>query len=195
MTPTRSKKIILGSAVAGLAALGGFGLATANAAPSVTRTSSVLIAQSDSGTDGSTTDPVPPADTDRAAEEPLTGDIADQVTAAALEAVPGGTIERVETDGDGAVYEAHMTDADGNPVTVTFDADVNLVEIQEGRGPGGPGGPHGRHGGGCDDADASNGAASSDRETDQSTDESTDESTGDSTEAPDATTGGDGVQQ
>lgn len=190
MTPTTSKKLILGSAVAGLVALGGFGLATANAAPNLARTSSVLLAQSDTGTDEATTDTAQPGNTDRAAEEPLTGDIAEQVTAAALEAVPGGTVERVETDGDGAVYEAHLTDADGNPVTVTFDADVNVVEIQEGRGPagpGGPGGPGGRPGGDCHDADASTGETPSGDATDPSTDPSTD--------APDVTTGDDSVQQ
>ena len=38
---------------------------------------------------------------------------------AAQAKVPGGTIIRVETDADGhAKYEAHMTDARGNPVTV-----------------------------------------------------------------------------
>ena len=55
------------------------------------------------------------------------------MTAAAQAAVPGGTIDRVETDADGAAYEAHMTDADGNPVTVTFDESFAVVEIQEGR--------------------------------------------------------------
>ena len=89
-----------------------------------------------------------PADRPASTEEVLTGDVADKVTAAALEAVPGGTIERVETDDDGAAYEAHMTDADGNHVTVTFDESFAVVEIHEG----GPGGGHeaarGGHGGG-----------------------------------------------
>jgi hypothetical protein len=41
------------------------------------------------------------------------------VREAALARVSGGTIERVETDADGhAAYEAHMTDADGNRITV-----------------------------------------------------------------------------
>src|SRR5262249_36025369 len=39
----------------------------------------------------------------------LTGADADGARAAALSAVPGGTVDRVETDADGAVYEAHMT--------------------------------------------------------------------------------------
>ena len=65
-------------------------------------------------------------------EQVLTGAIAEQVTAATLEAVPGGTVERVEADDEGAAYEAHMTDADGDRVTVTFDETVTLIEIVEG---------------------------------------------------------------
>ena len=72
-------------------------------------------------------------------EELLTGTLAEQVTAAAQAAVPGGTIVRVETDANGAVYEAHMTDADGNEVTVTFDADLAVVDTVTGHG-GGHGG-------------------------------------------------------
>ena len=85
----------------------------------------------------------------RGDETPLTGSVADQVTAAALAAVPGGSIERVETDADGAVYEAHMLDADGNPVTVTFDENINVVETITGRG--GDDGHRGRKGGHGDD--------------------------------------------
>ena len=71
----------------------------------------------------------------------LTGDTATKVTAAAQAAVPGGTIQRVETDAEGAVYEAHMLKADGTPVTVKFDANYNVTATETG-GPGG-GGPHG----------------------------------------------------
>ena len=67
-------------------------------------------------------------------EELLTGDTAATVTAAALAAVPGGTIDRVETDTEGDVYEAHMTKADGSRVTVKFDAAFNVTNIEEGRG-------------------------------------------------------------
>ena len=38
----------------------------------------------------------------------LTGDTASQVTAAAQGAVPGATIDRVETDAEGAADETHM---------------------------------------------------------------------------------------
>ena len=54
----------------------------------------------------------------------------------ALAKVAGGTIVRVETDANGhAVYEAHMIDADGNPVTVYVDKAFNVVSVESG-GPG-----------------------------------------------------------
>ena len=53
------------------------------------------------------------------------------MTAIAQSKVPGGTIVRVETDADGhAKYEAHMTDANGNRVTVYVDANFNYVSTE-----------------------------------------------------------------
>lgn len=69
----------------------------------------------------------------------LTGDTASKASAAALAAVPAGTIQRVETDAEGAMYEAHMLNADGSAVTVKMDADFNVAGIETG-GPGGGGG-------------------------------------------------------
>jgi hypothetical protein len=64
----------------------------------------------------------------RSDETPLTGDALAKVTAAAQAKVPDGTIVRVETDADGhATYEAHMTDASGNPVTVYVDDSYDVV--------------------------------------------------------------------
>lgn len=40
------------------------------------------------------------------------------MAARALEAVPGATVERVETDADGAVYEAYVVDKDSTVVEV-----------------------------------------------------------------------------
>jgi hypothetical protein len=55
--------------------------------------------------------------------------------------VPGGTIVRVETDADGnAAYEAHMTKADGTPVTVYVSKSFDVVGVQSGM----PGPPNGR---------------------------------------------------
>ncbi len=73
----------------------------------------------------------------RSDETPLTGDALTKVTAAAEAKVSGGTVVRVETDADGnAKYEAHMTKADGTPVTVYGDEDFNVVSVESG-GPGG----------------------------------------------------------
>jgi uncharacterized membrane protein YkoI len=67
----------------------------------------------------------------RSDETPLTGDALAKVTAVAEAQVPGGTVVRVETDADGnAKYEAHMTKADGTPVTVYVDANYNFVSVQ-----------------------------------------------------------------
>jgi hypothetical protein len=68
-------------------------------------------------------------------EKLLTGTTADKVRAAALAAVPGATIERVENDAEGAVYEAHMVKSDGTHVTVKMDANFKVTGIETGPGP------------------------------------------------------------
>ena len=88
-----------------------------------------------------------PADTAtpvRAGEKALSGGDLASAKAAALKAVPGGTVYRAETDADGATYEVHMTKADGTHVTVKLDKSFAVTAIQDGMGAGGPGG----HGGG-----------------------------------------------
>ena len=72
-------------------------------------------------------------------EKLLTGSAAANARAAALAAVPGATIERVENDAEGAVYEAHMVKSDGSHVTVKMDANFKVTKIET--GPDGPGGP------------------------------------------------------
>ena len=54
--------------------------------------------------------------------------------AAALKAVPGATVIRIETDADGATYEAHLKKADGTLVTVKFDKNMAVTAIQAGMG-------------------------------------------------------------
>jgi uncharacterized membrane protein YkoI len=75
----------------------------------------------------------------------LTGDTAAKVTAAAKAAVPGATVLRVETDSDGAAYEAHLQKSDGSYVTVELDASFKVTATEDGFGGGGPGGHHGDH--------------------------------------------------
>jgi hypothetical protein len=63
-------------------------------------------------------------------EELLTGTTADNVRAAASAAVPGATIQRVETDAEGAAYEAHITKADGTNVTVKIDKNFKVTTVE-----------------------------------------------------------------
>jgi uncharacterized membrane protein YkoI len=70
----------------------------------------------------------------RSDEKQLTGTDAEKARAAALAAVPGATVFRVETDADGAVYEAHLTKSDGTTATVKLNADFSVAGIQAGMG-------------------------------------------------------------
>lgn len=69
----------------------------------------------------------------------LTDGTANKVKAAALAAVPGGTIIRVETDSAGSAYEAHVRKADGSIVTVKVDKDFKVTSTESGFGGGMPG--------------------------------------------------------
>jgi hypothetical protein len=64
-------------------------------------------------------------------EEILTGDNAAKVEAAVKAAQPDATIERMETDADGATYEAHITQADGTHATVLLDENFTVTETQD----------------------------------------------------------------
>ena len=70
----------------------------------------------------------------------LTGSAATKARAAALAAVPGATVIRVETDSAGAAYEAHMHKADGSYVTVKMNSSFTVTATESGFGPG-PGAP------------------------------------------------------
>jgi hypothetical protein len=54
------------------------------------------------------------------------------VTAAAQAAVPGATIQRVETDAEGSPYEAHMVKSEGSLVTVKVDSSFKVTKIING---------------------------------------------------------------
>ena len=71
----------------------------------------------------------------RGDERALTGETATKVRAAALARVSGGTVLRVETDSDGAVYEAHMRKADGTEVEVKLDREFKVTSVEEHGGP------------------------------------------------------------
>jgi hypothetical protein len=58
--------------------------------------------------------------------------------AAALKAVPGRTVCRIETDAGDGVYEAHMKKADGSLVTVKFGKNLKVAKVESGMGAGDP---------------------------------------------------------
>jgi uncharacterized membrane protein YkoI len=64
----------------------------------------------------------------------VTGAKATQLEAAALKAVPGGTVDRVETDSGDAAYEVHVTKSDGSQVTVKFDSGLKETGVESGMG-------------------------------------------------------------
>ena len=79
----------------------------------------------------------------------LTGDDANKAKAAALEAVPGGTVWRASkedpAEGTDAAYEVHVRKADGSEVEVLLDKDFKVIKTVAWDGPphGGPDGHHG----------------------------------------------------
>ena len=70
----------------------------------------------------------------RGDEKLVTGADLTTLKAAALKAVPGGTVIRIETDSGDASYEAHMTKADGSQVTVKFDKSLAVTAVEDGMG-------------------------------------------------------------
>jgi hypothetical protein len=141
-----SKKRTL-SLLAGLAMLGGIGTGLAGVAAAQTTaadtgaiaTQAVTTSASASSAQPAASPTIDPTKGGHVGqngtkEELLTGDLASKATAAALAAVPGATVERVETDAEGAVYEAHMLKADGSRVTVKFDGSFNVTATEDGHG-------------------------------------------------------------
>jgi hypothetical protein len=91
-------------------------------------------------------------------EKALSTADAAKVTAAALKAVPGGTVYRVETDAGDGEYEAHMTKADGTEVTVKLGSDFAVTKVEDGMGMGDPA-PQGAPNGQAPNGQAPNGSA------------------------------------
>ena len=117
-----------------------------------------MIAVAAPATTGLSTDDPTPSSSPSATQEgghrgetPLTGDKADQATAAAKAKVPDGTVLRVETDAEGT-YEAHVRKSDGTEVVVTMDSSFAVTGVEEFQDRGGRGG-RGGHGDGDRDGD------------------------------------------
>ncbi len=130
----RGRTWLIVSAAAVGAAIGGAGIASA----ATTGSSSTTAASS---TASSGTQAADPATVSHGPDETLlTGTNAAKVKAAALAAVPGATVIRVETDSAGSPYEAHITKADGTQVTLKIDASFKVTSTEQGFGAG----PHGQ---------------------------------------------------
>jgi hypothetical protein len=75
----------------------------------------------------------------------LTGTTLTQASAAALAAVPGGTVEHANAAGgidpSGTAYDVHVTKSDGTKVVVLEDSSFKVLSVKADHGPGGPGGP------------------------------------------------------
>lgn len=127
---TPQKALVGGAIVASVIAGGAFGAAITGGATAAT----------DSPSDTSTTTPdFDPSKSGHVgengtAEELLTGDTATKVTDAVKAEYPDATIERVETDAEGAAYEAHVVQADGTHATVKLDESFAITETETGRG-------------------------------------------------------------
>lgn len=126
--PSRRRMASVGLVASGLLA-GGIlaGSHLASAASQTSGTPAASTVASSAGQDPATMTHGP-------GETLLTGTTAAKVRAAALAAVPGGTIIRVETDSAGSPYEAHVRKADGSIVTVKVDKDFTVTSTQTGFG-------------------------------------------------------------
>jgi uncharacterized membrane protein YkoI len=120
-----ARKTVATFAALGALALGGS--AIAGAAQNSTATTS--------GTSSSTQQGQPPnggrhVGANGKTEQALDAATAAKVKAAALKKLPGGTVERVETDVDhGSPYEAHVTKADGTQVEVLVNKDFQVTAV------------------------------------------------------------------
>ena len=126
------QKALLSSALVGAAIAGGaVGASVLGTAQAQTSSSSSTAATSDPSTAADANHG--PHTANGITETPLTGDDLSKATAAAQAAVPGATIERAETDAEGAAYEVHVTKADGSEATVKLDASFNVTSTETGR--------------------------------------------------------------
>jgi uncharacterized membrane protein YkoI len=122
---SQAKKTVVGVAALGAMALGGSVIADA-ATSSNSQSGTAAPQQQGYGP--------PPAGRHVGAngkeEQPLSGDVAAKVKAAAEAKVPGGTIERVETDVDhGSPYEAHVRKADGTELEVLVNKSFEVTAV------------------------------------------------------------------
>ena len=121
------------------AAIGGGVLASAlsaSASSNASTASAGVVSSSGSGDAGT---PGPGgAQPVRPDEKSVSSATAATLRAAALKAVPGAIVYRIEIDAGDAVYEVHMKKADGSLVTVKFDKNLKVTKVESGMGAGDP---------------------------------------------------------
>ncbi len=131
-----TKKLIVPGAVLVASFLGVSGGALISALQANAATDTTSSSSTNQTAQASSTQPDPNkgghVGTNGTKEELLTGDTAEKVKTAALAAVPGGTVQRVENDAEGSPYEAHMTKSDGSQITVKVDANFKVTNIEDG---------------------------------------------------------------
>jgi hypothetical protein len=132
--PIAVRKTLAAVAALGALALGGSALADAAAGGSGTTQGSAAAAQPSGGPAGGGPGGGGPqgghVGRNGQRETLLSGTTAAKVRAAAQAKVPGGTIERVETDADhGSPYEAHVRKADGTELEVLVNKDFNVTAV------------------------------------------------------------------
>ena len=129
------------AAAAGLLAAGAISggiLATALSASASGGNASAAAASTESSPVGEATPGPGGAQPVRSDEKSVPGATAATLRAAALKAVPGATVYRIETDAGDGVYEVHMKKADGSLVTVKFDKNLTVTKVESGMGAGDP---------------------------------------------------------
>jgi hypothetical protein len=123
----------MGVAALGALALGGSAIADAATSGSSSASSSSSSAAPSTATGQRPADPTKPGGhvgANGKTEQALSADVAAKVKAAAQAKVPGGTVERVETDVDhGSPYEAHVRKADGTELEVLVDSNFNVTAV------------------------------------------------------------------
>ena len=140
MNPLR--KAVIGTVLVGSTVLGGAVGATLVGSAGAAETTTSSTAPAATSTAPATADPTAgqpshgggPHQANGITEELLTGDAKTKAEAAAQAAQPDATVERSETDAEGAAYEVHMRKADGSEITVKLDSSFNVTGTEQGRG-------------------------------------------------------------
>ena len=145
-TDGRKKRWVVAVGLLAAGAIGGGVLASTLSAAASSNTSTLSASATSYSSGGDARTPGPGgAQPVRPDEKNVSSATAATLRTAALTAVPGGTVYRIETDAGDGVYEVHMKKADGSLVTVKFGKNLKVTKVESGMGAGDP--AHAGHGG------------------------------------------------